>query len=203
LASRDERAFDVVVIGASAGGIGALAAVLGALPARFPVAIALVVHLSPDHPSHLPQVLARHSRLPVTWAHEGEALSPGVIYAAPQDRHLLLTGHGHPGDGHISLAETPRVQFSRPSVDQLFISAAASFGSRTLAVVLSGNGHDGREGVLAVQHAGGVVIAQDEASSEYFSMPREAIQTGAVTFVLPLDGIAGAITRLVGARDAA
>jgi two-component system chemotaxis response regulator CheB len=196
--ARDQPAFDVVVIGASAGGILALASVLGRLPAQFPAPIALVLHLSPDHASFLPQVLARHTRLPIAWACDGEVMSPGVIYVAPRDRHLVVSR-----DRRLWLTETPLVHFSRPSVDRLFMSAATSFGSRTLAVVLTGNGQDGRDGVLAVERAGGLVIAQDEASSEFFSMPREAIQTGAVTFVLPLAGIADAIVRLVRSRDAA
>jgi two-component system chemotaxis response regulator CheB len=189
-------AFDVVVLGASAGGLTALAVVLGGLPATFPVAVALVVHLSPDRPSYLTQVLARHTAMPVTWARHGEVMTPGAIFVAPPDQHLVLAGHGE-----MRLESTPPMRFSRPSVDRLFVSAARTFGSRTLAVVLTGNGLDGRDGSVAVHAAGGLVIAQDESSSEFFSMPREAIGTGAVALVLPLDGISAAIARLVRSRD--
>jgi two-component system chemotaxis response regulator CheB len=184
-------AFDVVVIGASAGGLTAVSKVLGELPTPFPVAIALVLHLSPDHPSVLADVLARCTQLPVVWARDGERLIPGTIVVAPPDRHLVI-GAG----GTIALVLSPRKHFSRPAVDLLFTSAARVFERRTLGVVLSGNGHDGSEGALAVYHAGGVVIAQDRASSEYFSMPREAIESGGVTFVLPLNEIAAAVIRL-------
>lgn len=181
-----------MVIGASAGGLAALSVVLGALPNPFPVAIAIVLHLSPDHHSFLPQVLTRSARRAVTWGGDESPLLPGAIYVAPPDRHLLVDRRGH-----TSLAASARVHFARPSVDRLFISAAGAFGDRTLAVVLTGTGFDGRDGAVAVRRAGGVVIAQDEASSEYFSMPRGAIEADAVSVVLPLDAIPVAVARLV------
>ena len=185
-------AFDVVVIGASAGGLAALSAVLGGLPASFPAAIAVVLHLSPDHPSLLAGVLSRYTRLPVCWAHDGECMERGTVSVAPPDRHLVFER-----DGTVALLHSAPVHFVRPSVDLLFASAARAFGERTLAVILSGNGYDGSGGVADVHRLGGVVIAQDEASSEYFSMPREAIQSGGVTYILPLPSIAPAVRRLV------
>ncbi|HUQ83102.1 MAG TPA: chemotaxis protein CheB [Gemmatimonadaceae bacterium] len=185
-------AFDVIVIGASAGGLTALGMVLGDLPAQLPVAIAVVLHLSPVHPSHLVEVLARSSQLRVLWAKHGAPLVSGEITLAPPDQHLIVTP-----DARFDLIHSARVHYSRPSVDILFTSAATVFGARTLAVILTGNGVDGAAGVSAVHHAGGTVIAQDKESSEYFSMPREAIESGGVTFVLPLEEIGGAITRLV------
>jgi two-component system chemotaxis response regulator CheB len=185
-------AFDVVVIGTSAGGIAALTLLLGKLPATFPVGIALVLHLSPDRPSVLIDVLARQTRLRVQWAEEGARLSAGVVLVAPPDRHLVFRG-----DGSISLGETALVHHSRPSVDTMFASAARAFGPRTLAVILTGNGQDGSDGVPLVHDLGGVVIAQDEASSQYFSMPHRAIESGGVSFVLPLTEIAPALERLV------
>ena len=185
-------AFDVIVIGASAGGLSALAAVLGALPTTFPTALAIVLHLSPDRPSMLSDVLARATPLRVRWATDRARLEPGTVYVAPRDQHLVFAA-----DGSMSLLKSPRVHFSRPSVDLLFGSAARAFGARTLAGVLTGNGNDGTGGVAEVHRAGGVVIAQDEASSEYFGMPREAIESGCVSFVLPLPEIAPTLTRLV------
>lgn len=185
-------AFDIVVIGASAGGLVALSTVLAALSPGFPVPVVLVLHLSPVHPSHLAGVLARVSRLPVFWAAEGSRLEPGTVYVAPPDWHVTVVPAGV-----VALTQSPPVHFARPSVDLLFVSAANAFGPRTLAVILTGNGYDGSNGVAEVHRLGGVVIAQDEASSEYFSMPREAIESGGVSFVLPLESIAPAVTRLV------
>jgi two-component system chemotaxis response regulator CheB len=185
-------AFDVVVIGASAGGLPALATLLREIPVTFPVPVALVLHLSPDRPSVLTDVLARYTGLRVRWAENGSRLARGTIHVAPPDRHVMLQA-----DGAVLLLQTPPVRFSRPSVDVLFDSAARAFGRRTLAVILTGNGHDGSDGVRVVHECGGVVIAQDEASSQYFSMPREAIESGGVSFVLPLASIGAAVRRLV------
>jgi two-component system, chemotaxis family, protein-glutamate methylesterase/glutaminase len=185
-------AFDVVAIGASAGGLSALTVLLGDLPASFPVAIALVLHLSPARPSALIDVLSRQTRLRVRWAEDGARLGGGDVVVAPPDRHLVFQA-----DGSISLSQTPLVHYSRPSVDTLFESAARAFGARTLAVILTGNGYDGSTGVRIVHELGGVVIAQDEASSQYFSMPHQAIESGGVSFVLPLAAIAPALKRLV------
>jgi two-component system chemotaxis response regulator CheB len=154
--------------------------------------LALVLHLSPDRPSALIDVLARQTRLRVRWAEDGARLGPGVLVVAPPDRHLLFQG-----DGTISLGRAPLVHHSRPSVDTLFASAARAFGARTLAVILTGNGQDGSDAVPVVHDLGGVVIAQDEASSQYFSMPHRAIESGGVSFVLPLIAIAPALERLV------
>lgn len=190
--------FGVVVIGASAGGIRALSTVLASLPDPFPVGIALVLHLSRDRASLLTQVLSRKTRRDVEWAREGLPMRAGVIYAAPPDRHLEFDAHGS-----TILGTSAPVHFARPSVDRLFTSAAAAYGPRTLAILLSGNGSDGATGAVTVRAAGGVVIAQDEESSEYFSMPHEAIGRGAVAYVLPLDGIASAATSLVRSGVAA
>ena len=184
--------FDVVVIGASAGGLAALSTVLAELQANLPAPVAVVLHLSPDHPSMLTGVLARVTALPVRWATDGVHIERGTVYVAPPDQHLEFLSNGV-----IALKRSPPVHFARPSVDLLFASAARVFASRTLAVILTGNGYDGAGGVAEVHRMGGVVIAQDEASSEYFSMPREAIESGGVSFVLPLASIGLAITRLL------
>ena len=185
-------AFGVVVVGASAGGLAALSKLLGELSVGFPAPVAIVLHLSPDHPSMLVGVLSRCTRLPVVWATEGARMSPGTVYVAPPDRHLVFQRNGD-----ASLLDSTPVHFARPSVDLLFASAAHAFGKRTLAVILTGNGYDGSKGVAEVHDAGGVVIAQDEASSEFFSMPREAIESGGVSYVLPLASIGTAVRRLV------
>ena len=185
-------AFDVVVFGASAGGLAALSIILGELPSSFPASVALVLHLSPDYPSVLTDVLSRCTRLPVCWATGGVRMTPGTVYVAPPNRHLVFER-----DAAVALLNSAPVHFARPSVDLLFASAARAFGRRTLAVILSGNGYDGSNGVAEVHRLGGVVIAQDEASSQFFSMPREAIESGGVTYILPLGSIARAVRRLV------
>jgi two-component system chemotaxis response regulator CheB len=182
----------VVVVGASAGGLSALAIFLGHLSVGFPAPLVVVLHLSPDYPSVLADILSRRTKLPVFWAAEGARMNPGTVYVAPPDRHLVFQPNGD-----ASLLQSARVHFARPSVDLLFSSAARVFGDRTLAVILTGNGSDGSDGTAEVHRAGGVVIAQDEASSEFFGMPREAIESGGVSYVLPLASIGAAVHRLV------
>jgi len=185
-------AFDVVVFGASAGGLAALSIILRELPSSFPASVAVVLHLSPDYPSVLTDVLSRFTKLPVCWATAGARMTPGTVFVAPPNRHLVFER-----DAAVALLSSAPVHFARPSVDLLFASAGRVFGRRTLAVILSGNGHDGSDGVAEVHRLGGVAIAQDEASSQFFSMPREAIESGGVTYILPLDSIAPAVRRLV------
>jgi len=169
-----------------------VAALLDGLPSAFPVPVVLVLHLSPDRPSLLVDVLARRTRLRVQWAVDGGRLEAGTVHVAPPNHHVVFKA-----DGTLLLVQSPRIHYSRPSVDMLFASAAQAFGSRTLAIILTGTGNDGSDGVPVVHRHGGVVIAQDEASSQFFSMPREAIESGAVSFVLPLSAIAPEICRLV------
>ena len=119
-------------------------------------------------------------------------MNRGTVYVAPPDHHLVFERNGE-----VALLHSAPVHFSRPSVDLLFASAARAFRDRTLAIILTGNGYDGSDGVTEVHNVGGVVIAQDEASSEFFSMPREAIESGGVTYVLPLASIGPAVRRLV------
>jgi two-component system chemotaxis response regulator CheB len=187
-----QRSNKVVVIGSSAGGVAALTALLEVLPPEFPAAILLVQHLSPLHPSQLTEILSRRTELPVLPAVEGMELQPGTVYVAPPDRHLLIVP-----DRRISLTSTPTVHYTRPAIDVLFQSAASQFGAATIAVVLSGTGKDGATGVTAVKHEGGTVIAQDEATSEFFGMPRSAIETGMVDYVLPLRAIPSLLVELV------
>jgi two-component system chemotaxis response regulator CheB len=134
------------------------------------------------------EILARRVRLDVRQAQGGEIIRPGIIYIAPPDRHLLVNPQGV-----LTLSDAALVRYVRPSADLLFSSLAASFGAQVIAVVLSGTGRDGADGVRDVKQVGGTVIAQDEASSEFFGMPGAAIQTGAVDRVLPLAEIAAAL----------
>jgi two-component system, chemotaxis family, protein-glutamate methylesterase/glutaminase len=185
-------AFDVVAVAASAGGLQALSRLFSVLPADFPAALVVVQHLDPRHRSLMADILSRRTALKVKQAEEGDELSAGNIYIAPPNKHLLVNP-----DATLALAQSELVHFVRPSADLLFESVAASFKDRAIAVVLTGTGSDGTMGVKAIKKMGGTVIAQDEATSDFFGMPGAAIQTGSVHFVLPLEEIASALVTLV------
>ncbi len=187
-----DAAFDVVALAASAGGLTALSSVLADLPAGFPAGILVVQHLDPRHRSLMADILNRRTRLEVKQAEDGDHLTPGRVYIAPPNRHLLLNG-----DGSLSLTQTELVHFVRPSADLLFESVAAGYKDRAIAVVLSGSGGDGSMGVKAIKKMGGTVLAQDQRTSEFFGMPGAAIDGGSVDFVLPLEEIAPALVTLV------
>ena len=182
----------VVTVAASAGGLNAITELLAALPADLSAAVLVVLHLPSDHPSYLVEILARETPLGVKTAEEGEILRGGTVYCAPPDLHLLIKG-----GGALTLTHTARTQYVRPSADELFASAALTYGPRALAVVLSGTGRDGAQGVLAVKAAGGRVVAQSKESAEHFGMPEAAISTGVVDAVLSLEEIAAAVEAFV------
>lgn len=183
----------VVALAASAGGLRALNTVLGGLPPDLRAAVLVVQHLDPKQPSHLAHILARATRLVVKEAKEGDALECGVVYVGPPGAHLTVNKIGR-----LSLSPLPPVHFVKPSADQLFRSAAETYGPRVIAVVLTGMGTDGANATLAVHSMGGTVIVQNESTSEFFGMPRAAIAEGHVDRVLGIDAIAGALTDLVG-----
>jgi two-component system, chemotaxis family, protein-glutamate methylesterase/glutaminase len=183
--------FDVVAIGASAGGVEALHVVLSALPAEFPVPVLVVQHMDPRHKSMLAGLLARRCRLHVKQAVPHEELRPGTVYIAQPDAHLLVR------EGRLVLTDTPQVHFSRPSIDRLFESVADAYGDRVIAVVLSGSGVDGADGVRAVKGKGGTTIAQHPASAAHSGMPQAARATGCVDVTLPLEEIGPALVSLV------
>jgi two-component system chemotaxis response regulator CheB len=187
--------FEIVAIAASAGGLAALTRILSSLPATFGAGIVVVQHLDPRHRSLMAEIMGRRSSLPIRQAVAGAHVKPGNVYLAPPDRHLLINR-----DGTVSLTQTELVNFVRPSADLLFESVAASYGERAIAVVLTGSGRDGSMGVTAIKQRGGTVIAQDEETSEFFSMPSAAIRTGVVDFVLPLNEIPAALLNLLGAK---
>jgi len=189
---RSVAATDVVALAASAGGLQALSSVLAPLPLEFAAAIVVVQHLAPDHRSLLSEILSRRTALPVKEAEEGDRLLAGMIAVAPPNKHLLVNP-----DGTLSLSSAALVHFVRPSADLLFESLAASYRDRAIGVVLTGSGADGGMGVRAIRKMGGTVIAQDRATSAFFSMPDTAIKTGCVDLILPLDEIAAALVRLV------
>jgi len=190
--SSSAKSFDVVALAASAGGLTALSTVLSALPADFPAALLVVQHLDPRHRSLMAEILSRRTSLPVKQAEEGDIVSPGKVYIAPPNRHLLVNPNGT-----ISLSESELVHFVRPSADLLFESVAASYKHHAIAVVLTGTGSDGSMGVAAIKKMKKTVIVQDEKTSQFSGMPSAAIQTGNVDFILPLDEIPLALITLV------
>jgi two-component system chemotaxis response regulator CheB len=192
-ASKEEsnKAFCLVAMAASAGGLAALSLILADLPKNFPAAVTVVQHLDPRHHSLMAEILGKRSALRVQQAQEGDRLRPGIVFIAPPDRHLLVNPNNT-----LSLSQSELVHFVRPSADLLFESAAASYKKRAIAVVLSGTGLDGSLGIRAIKKMGGCVIAQDESTSEFFGMPEAAIHTGQVDFILPIKEIAATLIRL-------
>jgi len=182
---------DLVVVGASLGGPRALAALLRSLPPDFPVPIAVVQHIAEGFTEGLASWLAQESHLQVREARDGEVLRPGTVVLAPTGRHLVV------GTGIAELSDAPPVDTFKPSVTPLFLSAARHYGARCCGVILTGMGRDGAVGMKALKAAGASTLAQDEATSAVFGMPRAAIELGAVDRVLPLDEIPKALVELV------
>ena len=185
-----DRRFDLVAIGASAGGLHALTTVLSPIEAKFPSSILVVQHLDPHHKSLMEDLLGRQTKLRVKQAEHGELLLPGVVYIAPPDEHLLV------GPGKVQLAHSQLVHYSRPSIDLLFESVAGTYGSRSIGVVLSGSNRDGSAGIRAIREAGGTTIAQKPEDSEFKTMPQAAIATGCVEMVLRLEEIGPVLSEL-------
>src|SRR5262245_60502274 len=183
--------FDVVAIGASAGGGEALHMVVSALPVSFPAAVLIVQHMDPRHKSMLAGLLGRRSKLDVRQAVNGEVVQPATVHIAQPDMHLIVRSR------HLVLTDTKLVHFSRPSIDLLFESVADEYGDRAISVILSGSGVDGAAGTRAIKAKGGTTIIQDPASAAHAGMPQAARGTGCVDLTLPLEEIGPAIVSLV------
>jgi two-component system chemotaxis response regulator CheB len=172
------RGYDLVVIGASAGGIEVLNVLLGALPARFAPAVMIVTHLPPDSPSYLVPAFAHRCALPVLEPDAGERILPGRVHVAPPGYHMLVEV-----DRTVALSTDAAVRFSRPSIDVLFESAATVYGERLLAILLSGANDDGVQGLTRVRAQGGTAWVQAPNTASSPEMPRAAIERGAVDSV--------------------
>jgi two-component system chemotaxis response regulator CheB len=181
---------DIVVIGASSGGLEALKTLIAGLPADFPAAVLVVVHISPHTPSQLPTILGRSGSLQVTNAKDGETVVPGHIYVAPSDRHLLLGPHT------IRVTRGPKENRSRPAVDALFRSAAQNFGPRVIGIVLTGNLDDGTAGLWAIKDCGGTAVVQAPDDAQYPSMPESALKHVVVDHTLPVADMPDLLTEL-------
>jgi len=179
-----------VAIGASAGGLNCLLQFLPELPLIPNVCLLIVVHLDPRSKSFLPHILGRIAHWQVKHAEEGELLRAGVAYIAPPDFHLVLNG------GRLHLSSSRPVQMHRPSVDVLFESLARQKRLKMIAVLLSGSGRDGSEGLRSMKLSGASTIVQDPADSMFPSMPEHGIETGCADFVMPARSIAPKISML-------
>jgi two-component system chemotaxis response regulator CheB len=194
--SGSDAACFAVGLGASAGGIAALAAVIDTLPRDLGAAVFVGQHLDPRRVSSLAAILGRHSTLPVTQAYDGEKVLAGHVYTAPAAMHLGVRS------GAVALWDSTEFTTLHPSIDALFRSLARSYADAVVAVVLTGSGHDGAAGIIAVHEAGGTTIAQSPETAEFPQMPMAAIRTQHVDFTLPLHQIGAAIVRLVDAKQA-
>jgi two-component system chemotaxis response regulator CheB len=188
---------DVIVIGASAGGVEALIQLFALLPSDLSAVVAAVLHRSPVYNLKLEQVLGRRARLPVIEPAHEEPFKQGTIYLAPRDHHLTLNHQ------YLKLDRGPREHHTRPAVDPLFRSAAASHGQRVVGVVLTGGGDDGVSGLLGIKNAQGITIAQDPSEARVASMPCNAIIYDHVDLVLPLRDIPAVLATLAKGESVA
>lgn len=185
---------DIIVIGTSAGGVTALMELAKALPADFPAPIFVVMHVAPDSPSILPQLLSSVSALEARHPHDGEVVEAGVIYVARPDHHLLLEGD------RVLVTRGPKENRFRPSIDALFRSAAYTYGPRVIGVVLTGYLDDGTSGLWSVQRMGGVTVVQEPHDAEQPSMPTNALEFVAADHVVPLAQLGTLLVRLTQER---
>ena len=177
-------AYELIAIGASWGGMRAIASVLDALPADFEIPVVVAQHRPANARNEmLEQVLARASKLKVVAATDKDPLAGGRVYVAPADYHLIVE------PGHLALSTEARVEFSRPSIDVLFESAAYAYGARAVGVLLTGVNQDGAAGLARIAAAGGFTIAEDPATAERSEMPAAAVARGAARRVLELERI--------------
>jgi len=176
---------DAVVLGASTGGPVAVKTVLAALPASFPVGVALVQHIEARFAEGYAKWLDNECALSVRLARGDDHFEPGTVIVAPGDRHLVMIGKT------LAIDDGPKVGSHRPAVDRLFESAAATLGDRLVGVLLTGMGRDGADGCVAIRDNGGFTIVQDQATSFIYGMPKAAAEAGGASVVRPLGEIAG------------
>jgi two-component system chemotaxis response regulator CheB len=185
---------ELVVIGASAGGVGSLQRLVEHIPAEFPAAILVALHLPDGIRSMLPHILARAGNLPAFHPANGEAILPGRIYVAPAGFHLTVQ------DAHMVVTRGAREHGHRPAIDPLFRSAALAYGPRVIGVILSGLLDDGTVGLREIKRAGGLAIVQDPRDTEWPSMPQSALNHVEVDYSVPAAQIGTLLAQLVTAR---
>ena len=198
-ADRDRPADRLIAIGASAGGVEALSRLVAGLPEDLPAAVVVVLHLPEGFPSHLAEILNRAGRLRAAEARDGTPLKPGCILVAPPGYHLVVQ------DGRVRLLDTPRVNGVKPAIDLLFQSGAREYGSRLVAVVLTGTLSDGSAGLTAVRKAGGVAVVQDPDDAAHPDMPQSALDAAGADYCVRLKDMAPlleSLCRQVAEEDA-
>jgi two-component system chemotaxis response regulator CheB len=184
----------IIVIGASAGGVDALRFLAATLPENFSAPILVVLHIG-AHRSELPALLNAAGPIHAKHAEDGEAVSPGHIYVAPSDRHMIVV------DGHLRLVRGPKENCARPAIDPLFRSVAESFGEDAVGVILTGNLNDGTLGLLEIKRRGGIAIAQDPDDAAYPEMPASAAEHVALDYCVPLAEMPKLLMELVDGKD--
>ena len=189
----DERGTgpDLVVIGASAGGVEVLKQIVGDLPDDLPAAVCVVLHITPSSPSVLAGILARAGPLPCTFASDGQPLHTGEIVVAPPDHHLVVE------DGRVRVTVGPRENGHRPAVNVLFRSAARARASRVVGVILTGNRDDGAAGLAVIKAEGGVTVVQSPDDALFPGMPASALASSVVDAVVPSGRIGKTIAAIV------
>lgn len=178
------KPFKLIVIGGSAGSLQVILNFLAALPPDFPLPVLIVLHRNGVFESSLEELFSSRTTLPVKEVEEKEPILPGIVYICPADYHVLLEK-----DHSFSLDYSERVNYSRPSIDVTFRSAADSFGEALIALLLSGGNADGVEGLEYVKARGGVVVVQDPATAEVPFMPEQAILKKEVDYIVPAEEI--------------
>ena len=186
--------FDLVVIGASAGGVGSLQRVVEHIPAEFPAAILIALHLPDGIRSMLPEILDRAGNLPTSHAINGEKIAPRRIYIAPAGFHLTVQ------DDRMSVTRGAREHGHRPAIDPLFRSAAIAYGPRVIGIILSGLLDDGTVGLREIKRAGGLAIVQDPRDTEWPSMPQSALNHVQVDYSVPATQIGTLLQQVVMGR---
>jgi len=184
------KTYSIVAIGTSWGGLSAMTRLLGGLPQNFPIPIVIVQHRSKDSDELLPRLLQDSTDLQVCEIEDKDVLEPGKVHVAPADYHVMLDS------GYVSLTIEEPVRFSRPSIDVMFASAADSYGSGVIGVVLTGANEDGARGLAHIVERGGRALVQDPKTAEVAVMPLAAIRAVASAEVLPLDRLAPRLIEL-------
>lgn len=186
-----ETPVKAVAIGASAGAVQALLAILPTLPARFALPVLVVVHVPPDRDNALVTLLQSKCQVVVKEAEDKEPIDAGVVYLAPSDYHLLVET-----DRTLALSTDELVNYSRPSIDVLLETAADAYGSELLGVILTGANHDGAAGLKAVRDAGGVIIVEDPSGAYASAMPQAALEACPSAITMNIDAIASYLSSL-------
>ncbi len=181
---------DIIVIGASAGGVETTMKLVGDLPRNLPAALFIVLHIAADSPSLLPEILSHAGPLPALHPTDTTAIVSGHIYVAPPDHHLMIE------QGYVRIVRGPKENRHRPAVDPLFRSAAKSYRQRVVGVILTGSLDDGTAGLLAVKRCGGIAVVQHPHDALYSGMPQSALNNLQVDYCLPVRNIGALLERL-------